>query len=162
MTVTIPTANARVVPAGEGLVVRTTHPALPDVEVKFDAAAGAGFSMIEYDVPARFAPPPNLHRHTREGAVIYVLAGTLHYWFEHDDATAAAGTAVVLPAGAWFRWANETDTPARILAMFSPAGFEQYFVELFATIETERGGDAALARHIGPLRAKYGDQAYPA
>jgi len=159
-TITTPT-TARVVPPGAGLVARTSHPAFPDVEVKF-AADGVGFSMTEYAVPARFAPPPNLHRHTRENAVIYVLDGSLHYWFEHDDAVATAGTVVLLPAGAWFRWANETDRPARLLALFSPGGFEQYFVDLFAAVEADGADDAAIARHIGPMRERYGDEAYPA
>jgi hypothetical protein len=80
MNTVISTTAARVVPPGAGLVARTSHPAFPDVEVKF-TGDGVGFSMIEYAVPARFAPPPNLHRHTRENAVIYVLEGELHYWF---------------------------------------------------------------------------------
>jgi mannose-6-phosphate isomerase-like protein (cupin superfamily) len=159
MSTVIPT-EARVVPSGSGFIARTSHPALPDVEVKL-ADDGIGFSMIEYAVPARFAPPPILHRHTRECAAIYVLAGSLHYWFEHGDAVANAGTLVVLPAGAWFRWANETDESARTLVVFSPGGFEQYFVDLFAAVEADGADDAALGRHIGPLRERYGDEAYP-
>jgi mannose-6-phosphate isomerase-like protein (cupin superfamily) len=160
MNTVISTTAARVVPPGAGLVARTSHPAFPDIEVKF-TGDGIGFSMIDYAVPARFAPPPNLHRHTRENAVIYVLEGELHYWFEHDDAVAVPGTAVLLPAGAWFRWANETDRPARLLALFAPGGFEQYFVDLFAAIEADGADDAAIGRHIGPMRERYGDEAYP-
>jgi hypothetical protein len=33
--------------------------------------------LPEYEIPARFSPSPHLHRHTREGAVVYVLPGQL-------------------------------------------------------------------------------------
>jgi mannose-6-phosphate isomerase-like protein (cupin superfamily) len=90
--------------------------------------------------------------------VIYVLEGALHYWFEDGDAVAGPGTLVQLPPGAWFRWANDTDSPARMLAMFAPAGFEQYFLDVLAEAAAA-GGD--LGAVIGLLRARYGDEDHP-
>ncbi len=158
MSQSIQTAQPRVVPPLAGTVAPAAAPGLPTIEVKLDAAAGAGFSVIEYDVPARFSPPPHLHRHTREGAVVYVLAGELHYWFENDDTVATAGTLVQLPPGAWFRWANDSDEPARMLCVFAPAGFEQFFLDVMAEA---RAADGDLRAVIGPLRARYGDEDHP-
>lgn len=157
-TTSLPTTNPRVVPPGAGTLVPAAAPGLPAIEVKLDAAAGAGFSVIEYTVPAGFSPPPVLHRHTREGAVVYVLAGELRYWFADGDILAGPGTLVRLPPGAWFRWANESGGPARMLAMFCPAGFEQFFVDVMAAAAAA-GGD--LGRVIGPIRARYGDEDHP-
>src|SRR4051794_41133752 len=157
-TATPPTAAPRVVPAGAGRVAAPAAPGLPSIEVKLDAAAGAGFGLVEYRVPPRFAPPPRLHRHTREGAVAYVLEGELRYWFADGAAVARPGPVVQLPRGAWFRWANETGEPARMLCMFAPAGFEQFFLDVLAEAAAA-GGD--LGSVIGPLRARYGDEDQP-
>lgn len=158
MTSTLPTTVPRVVPAGAGTIAAAAAPGLPTIEVKLGAADGAGFSLIEYEVPAGFAPPPVLHRHTREGAVIYVLEGELHYWFADGEVRAGPGTLVQLPAGAWFRWANDSARPARMLAMFCPAGFEQFFLDVMSATAAA-GGD--LGGVIGPLRARYGDEDRP-
>ncbi len=155
---TLQSTRPRVVRPGAGTTAPAAAPGLPTIEVKLDAAAGAGLSVVEYDVPAGFAPPPHLHRHTREGAVVYVLSGELHYWFEDSDTVAAAGTLVQLPAGAWFRWANESGEPARMLCLFAPAGFEQFFLDVMAGAAAA-GGD--LRSVIGPLRAQYGDEDHP-
>jgi hypothetical protein len=53
---------------------------------------------------------------------------------------------------------DERDEPARMLCMFAPAGFEQFFLDVMA--ETRKaGGD--LRAVIGPLRAHYGDEDHP-
>ena len=154
----VETAEPRVVPPKAGTVAPAAARGLPTIEVKLAAADGAGFSLVEYDVPGRFSPPPHLHRHTREGAVVYVLAGEVHYWFADSDTVARPGTVVHLPPGAWFRWANERDEPARMLCMFAPAGFEQFFLDVMEEAGAT-GGD--LGAVIGPLRDRYGDEDHP-
>jgi quercetin dioxygenase-like cupin family protein len=152
----VPPRGPRLVPPGAG-ATGAAVPGLPTAEVKLAAADGAGFSLIEYTIPAGFAPPPHLHRHTREGAVTYLLDGELHYWFTDHDTVLTPGTLLQLPPGVWFRWANETDAPARVLAMFSPGGFEQFFLDVAAAVAD--GTD--LGEAIGPLRARYGDEDQP-
>ena len=151
-----------VVAPGAGIVPTFSHPAVPTVEVKLDGRAGAGFSLIEYVVPPGFAPPPVLHRHTRESATGYVIDGHLTYWFDDGEAhDVGPGTVVHLPAGAWFRWANTTDEQVRLLFMFQPAGFEQFFLEPMAGIADAGGDPAAIGSLIHPLRTKYGDEQHP-
>jgi quercetin dioxygenase-like cupin family protein len=155
--------TAQIVGPGAGILGATDAPALPRVEVKLAASDGLGFSVVDYLIPPRFSPPPVLHRQTGEDVAVYVVHGQLHYWFEDGDAIAVAGSLVRLPRLAWNRWANETDEPCRILAIFAPPGFEQYFLELSAALAA--GGDpAAAADVIGELRERYGDeeQASPA
>jgi hypothetical protein len=45
-----------------------------------------------------------------------------------------------------------------MLAMFAPAGFEQFFLDVLAGAAAA-GGD--LGAVIGPLRARYGDEDHP-
>ncbi len=88
-------------------------------------------------------------------------AGELHYWFTDGDAVAGPSTLVQLPRGGWNRWANERDLPCRLLAIFVPAGFEQYVLELGAAMAASGGDHSALGETIGRPRAGYGDEDLP-
>ena len=60
------------------------------------------------EIPARHAGVP--HRVTRE-EVLYVLGGTLHVAIDDQPEDAAAGDAVVVPAGSVFSAGNRTGEP---------------------------------------------------
>lgn len=157
VTTSIPRVHAR----GDGRSASFSDPSMPSIEVRLGVEDGAGLSLVEYVVPAHFSPPAVLHRHTREDAVVYVLEGELHYWFEAGDHAVRAGDVVHLRRGGWFRWANPTDAPARMLAMFSPAGFEQFFVDVAVETEAAGGDRAALGPVLAALRERYGDEEHP-
>ena len=148
----------RVVAAGDGVLGPRSGGRAPEVEIKLAAADGLAFSVVEYRIPAGFSPPPVLHRQTREDCAVYILEGRLHYWFEKGEAFAGPDTLVRLPRHGWNRWANEEDVPCRMLAVFAPAGFEQYFLELGAVAAGAQGDPAVMAREIPRLRAHYGDE----
>lgn len=147
----------RIVKPGEGTLGAAGGPMLPRVEVKVSGSDGLGFSVVDYHIPPRFSPPPVLHRQTREHVAVYVIEGQLRYWFEDGDAVATAGSVVRLPLRAWNRWANETDESCRILAIFAPPGFEQYFLELSAALASA-SEPAAAGAAIARLRERYGDE----
>lgn len=153
-----PEPEPRVVAAGEGVLGPRSAGRAPEVELKLGAADGLGFSVVEYRIPAGFSPPPVLHRQTRESAAVYILEGELHYWFAEGEAFAGPGTLVQLPRLGWNRWANEQDVACRMLAVFAPAGFEQYFLELGAVAAEAQGDPAVMAVEIPRLRAQYGDE----
>jgi quercetin dioxygenase-like cupin family protein len=154
--------TAAIVPPGSGPgVYPPPGVAFPTTEVKLPSSAGAGFSVVDYRVPPRFSPPPVLHRQTREDTAIYLLEGELHYWFADEDRVVTPGTLVHIPAGVWFRWANERDEPARMLTMFAPGGFEEFFLELGRVVADADWDPAALGAHIVPLRERYGDEGHP-
>lgn len=87
----------------------------------------------------RFAAPPMLHHHTREDWVAYVVEGEVIFIFSDGEVRAPTGTTVFVPAGADFAWRNDADEPARYLAIHSPAGFDQFFVDVAEEV-TGRGG----------------------
>jgi mannose-6-phosphate isomerase-like protein (cupin superfamily) len=160
---TTPDRAPTVVPPGTGPgVFPPPGVTFPTSEVKLPTSAGAGFSVLEYRVPPRFSPPPALHRQVNEDTAVYLLEGELRYWFEDGDTVATTGTLVHVPAGAWFRWSNERDEPARLLCVFAPGGFEGFFLELGKAVADADWNPAALGAVIGPVRERYGDEPYPA
>lgn len=134
------------------------------ITVKLTEADGAGFGMVEYSAPAGMAPPPVLHRATRESHSIYVLEVRLGVAFEDRTIDAPPGTFISLPPGTWFRWWVEGDEGCRYLAIFSPAGFESFFGDLADAVDAVVGASpgqpdpARLAAVIHDVRARYGDE----
>lgn len=166
-TATINTPNApsdvraHLVGPGSGLTYATPDGLpLPAFEIKLDGVLGAPFSIMEYVVPAGFAPPPVLHRHTREFGAVYVLEGELTYWFEDRTAHRATPGSLVVMARDWFRWANEQSRPAKLLCIFSPAGFEQFFVGIHDRMKAADYDLAQLGTIIMDQRVRFGDEAH--
>jgi len=92
-------------------------------------------------VEAVFLPGKShaFHRHPNQEEVIYVLDGELEQWVEHERRLLRAGDAVVIPAAVVHASYNESDRPARILAVLSPCvGEEGYEVEDLAHEEPWR------------------------
>jgi len=92
-------------------------------------------------VEATFLPGKShaFHRHPNQEEVIYVLDGELEQWVEHERRLLRAGDAVVIPAAVVHASYNESDRPARILAVLSPCvGEEGYEVEDLAHEEPWR------------------------
>jgi quercetin dioxygenase-like cupin family protein len=79
----------------------------------------AGIVAIEATfLPGKAHP---FHYHPGQEEVIYVLEGTIEQWVESESETLTAGDAVVIPADAVHATYNDTDEPAKILAILSPA-----------------------------------------
>jgi len=89
---------------------------------------GGAFALIEALVPPGGGPPPHIHR--REDEAFYVLEGELSLHVDGRDATASAGSWIMLPKGSlhWFK--NTGTAPVRMLIHVSPAGLEDYFLEV--------------------------------
>lgn len=95
------------------------------------AESGGGFSLVEHPMSPRALGAP-LHRHAREDEYSYVLEGRIGALLGDDVVEAGAGHLIFKPRNQWHTFWNAGDAPARILEIISPAGFEQYFVELVA------------------------------
>jgi mannose-6-phosphate isomerase-like protein (cupin superfamily) len=102
------------------------------VDWKIDGAeTGGRFSIVHHPMaPHALAAP--LHRHHREDEYSYVLEGTLGALLGDDVVTAGPGTWVHKPRGQWHTFWNAGDTPAHIIEVISPGGFEDYFREVAA------------------------------
>ena len=136
------------------------------VRVLASAETGSPVGIIDYTVAPGFSPPPYMQRHTHEDAGWVVLEGTVEFHVEDGSViTAEAGSSFVHPRGCWFRWRNpDPDRPARAICWFSPAGFEQFFVDLAATAGDHFGKGGSIedfAVHLVALRHRYGMEPHP-
>ncbi|WP_169973041.1 quercetin 2,3-dioxygenase [Tautonia rosea] len=89
---------------------------------------GGAFSLIEAWVPPQSGPPPHIHH--REDEAFYLIEGQLEFHADGQTYRPAPGAWVRLARGSlhWFR--NVGETPARMLIMTTPAGLEQFFLEI--------------------------------
>jgi mannose-6-phosphate isomerase-like protein (cupin superfamily) len=115
------------------------------------AESGGGFSLVEHPLPPRALAAP-LHRHSREDEYSFVLEGRLGALLGDELVFGERGDLVCKPRGQWHTFWNAGDTPARILEIISPAGFERFFEELTALEESGAADPAtvvALAAGFG-------------
>jgi mannose-6-phosphate isomerase-like protein (cupin superfamily) len=91
--------------------------------------SGGGFSLVEHPMPPRALAAP-LHRHSREDEYSFVLEGRVGALLGDEVVYGTPGDLIFKPRGQWHTFWNAGDTPARILEIISPAGFERYFEEL--------------------------------
>jgi mannose-6-phosphate isomerase-like protein (cupin superfamily) len=114
-------------------------------------ASAGRFSVVEHPIgPDGLAAP--VHRHSREDEYSFVLEGRWGFQQGTEVVYAEPGDLVYKPRDVWHTFWNATDEPARLLEIISPAGFEQFFVELAALLE--RDPDDLEARSA--LAAAYG------
>jgi mannose-6-phosphate isomerase-like protein (cupin superfamily) len=115
--------------------------------------SSGGFSLVEHPMSARALAAP-LHRHSREDEYSYVLEGRVGALLGNDIAVGGPGDLIFKPRGQWHTFWNAGDEPARLLEVISPAGFEQYFVEL-------GGSTRAAPEDLAALGARYGLEVDP-
>ena len=95
---------------------------------RLTAAQTGSISIVEHVFsPGSLVPP---HRHTREDEISYVVDGEIGFRSDGRDVSLAAGGYIVKPRGELHSMWNAGSVPARMIEIISPAGFEQYFVEL--------------------------------
>jgi mannose-6-phosphate isomerase-like protein (cupin superfamily) len=119
------------------------------------AETNGAFAIFESTVPPHFAgPPAHIHPHTSE--TFYVVSGVLAFTLAEETVMVRQGGVVMVPPGLLHKFWNPTATPATYLAYLSPAGFEQYFVELAALMTSEPTWPPADLSSVTALDLKYG------
>ena len=120
-------------------------------KVLSSATRGAA-AVIEHTLaPHALAAP--LHRHMREDEIAHVLEGEIRIQQGDHVASAGPGTYVVKPRGVFHTFWNAGATPARLIEVIAPGGFEQYFEELQRLVSSDgppdMGSIIALAGRYG-------------
>jgi mannose-6-phosphate isomerase-like protein (cupin superfamily) len=116
--------NSVVLGPGEGRVVPV--PGQPHTyKADADDTHGA-YTLAEVSLTGE-GPPQHIH-HAEEEAV-YVLDGAINVKLGEETIRAAAGSFVLVPRGTVHTYWNAGSTPARLLVIVSPPGFEQMFAE---------------------------------
>ncbi len=107
-------------------------------------------SIVEHPFPVGAFVPP--HRHTREDEYTIVTEGEIGFRSGSREAVLGAGGYITKPRGEAHAMWNAGETPARMIEIISPAGFEDFFHELAHLVsagETPVDGGAELTQRYG-------------
>lgn len=96
------------------------------VDFKIDGAdTGGALSVVEHPFEVGALVPP--HIHTNEDEVSIVLEGEMGFRSGDQEVVLGAGGYIVKPRGEVHAMWNAGSTPARMVEIITPAGFENYF-----------------------------------
>lgn len=110
------------------------------------------YCLIDMLVPPGGGPPP--HRHDFE-EMFTVLEGEIEVIFRGAKSIARTGETVNIPANAPHQFRNQTEQPARMLCMCSPAGQEEFFMAIGVPLPTRTTPSPKLnANAQAALKAK--------
>jgi quercetin dioxygenase-like cupin family protein len=118
------------------------------------------YCLIDMHVPPGGGPPP--HRHDFEESFT-VLEGEIEATFRGEHSTVRAGQVINIPANAPHQFRNASTQPARLLCLCSPAGQEEFFIEVGVPVATRTTAppkpdpvaQAALKAKAEALASKY-------
>lgn len=86
------------------------------------------YALLELEIqPGSCAPP---HKHAREDETFYVLEGNLVFDIGTKEIKAGPGSLLNLPREMPHCFRNAGKTKARVLLTISPAGLEEFFVQV--------------------------------
>lgn len=97
--------------------------------------------LIDMFVPPGGGPPP--HRHDFEETFV-VLEGEVQATFRGQKELVRTGETIHIPADAPHRFQNISDKPARLLCICSPAGQEEYFMQVGIPVESRTAAPPPL------------------
>ncbi|MPZ72231.1 MAG: cupin domain-containing protein [Nitriliruptorales bacterium] len=98
------------------------------VVFKIDGAdAGGALSIVEHPFEVGALVPP--HVHTLEDEFSIVVEGEIGFRSEDQEVVLGPGGYIVKPRGEVHAMWNAGRTPARMIEVISPAGFEEFFRE---------------------------------
>lgn len=121
----------------------------------------AGAASIHEGVlaPDELVPP---HTHTREDQCLYVVSGRVIVEVGNELVDAPAGSFVIKPMGLPHAFWNPAPSPAHVLEITSPGGFESFYDEMSAVAGPNEavavGNRYAMAFHhdrIAAVRARF-------
>ncbi len=124
------------------------------------------YCLIDMHVPPGGGPPP--HRHDFEESFT-VLEGEIEATFRGRQTTVRAGQVINIPANAPHRFQNKSELPARLLCLCSPAGLDEFFLEVGVPVATritpapppDAAAQEVLRARIQALNPKYKTELLP-
>lgn len=91
---------------------------------------GGALSIVEHPFEVGALVPP--HVHTQEDEISIVIDGEIGFRSEDAEVVLGAGGYIIKPRGQVHAMWNAGSTPARMIEIISPAGFEEFFREFSA------------------------------
>jgi quercetin dioxygenase-like cupin family protein len=111
---------------------------------------GGALSIVEHPFAVGALVPP--HVHTLEDEYSIVVEGEIGFRSNDREVVLGAGGYIIKPRGEVHAMWNAGSTPARMIEVISPAGFEGFFRELTDLTASGRPDPA----DVGALGARYG------
>ena len=93
------------------------------------ADTDGAFAMSEQPLEPKALAGP-LHTHSRESGFIHVARGEVGAQVGDEVLHTSTGGTILIPRGTRHTFWNDSDEPARVLELFTPAGLEAWFGEL--------------------------------
>ena len=134
--------GVKIVQPGDG----PPRPLIPGVGVvfKIDGADTAGaLAIVEHPFEVGGFVPP--HMHTREDEISFVLEGEIGFRSENNEVVLGAGGYIIKPRGEVHAMWNAGSTPARMVEVISPAGFENMFRSV---VEMNERGETDMSKIV--------------
>jgi mannose-6-phosphate isomerase-like protein (cupin superfamily) len=97
--------------------------------------SGGALFALDCIVGAGGGPPP--HRHLAEDELFYVSEGSISFTMGDETRIIAVGQAAYVPRGTKHTYVNMSETNARLLALYTPAGMEGWFREVCTPVTDE-------------------------
>lgn len=91
------------------------------------------FCLIDMHIAPGGGPPP--HRHDFEETFV-ILEGELEATFRGKKSVVQAGDTINIPSNAPHQFHNSSGQPARMLCVCSPAGQDEFFLQIGAPVAT--------------------------
>jgi len=123
------------------------------VVFKLDGTAtGGALAIVEHPFPVGALVPP--HRHTREDEYSIVTEGEIGFRSGDREVVLGPGGYITKPRGELHAMWNAGRSPARMIEVISPAGFENFFRRL---VDLQSAGPPSIDA-ITDLAAEHGLQ----
>ncbi len=116
------------------------------------------FTVVEHPMQPHVLGSP-IHTHTREDEYSFILEGQVTVMIGEAIFTAGPGDWVCKPRGIPHAFWNAQETPALILEIIAPPGFEKYFDEM---AKVAAAGPPIDFARITEIQHKYGLESDPA
>ena len=113
---------------------------------------GGALSIVEHPFPVGALVPPHLH--TREDEYSIVTEGEIGFRSGEREVVLGPGGYITKPRGELHAMWNAGTSPARMIEVISPAGFEHFFRELAEMVAS----GPPLPSDVAPLADRYGLQ----
>jgi mannose-6-phosphate isomerase-like protein (cupin superfamily) len=98
-------------------------------------------------------PGPNLHVHSREDELFYVLSGVMTVQVAEELHEVGTGGLAWGPRGVAHAYANRAREPLHVLIMWLPGGAEGLFVEMSQHLRSDGAPDPQV---VADIQARYG------
>jgi len=126
---------------GPGVGVSVANPVGGSMTFKMRGHETHG-AMLALETIAAAGEGPPMHTHANEDEFLYVLDGRFQFRLDDEICEGPAGMCMYIRRGVPHTWRNISDGPARMLAVFTPAGMESFFEQFAAHAGTPTASEA--------------------